>query len=344
MDKIESLTAAQERSLIAYREECLRIGRCCEPADRPEAERVFAEMYACLSKPKPTVFWFDGPATGSMFRTRANLLANLGANLGANLRARDNLWDNLRANLRANLGDNLRASIRANLGANLWDNLRDNLSWKFWGEHESAWPAFYAWPHVYLRPMHSVEQQTKLNWWLDLSKSVGWWEPYEGIVFACERPLKQSVDERGRLHCDNGPAIVCRDGWMVYAIHNVRVPEYIVERPHEITAEKIKAERNAEVRRVMVQRFGFDRYVTEIGAKLVSTDSIGKLWRVEDEAPFHLAEVINSTPEPDGTVKTYFLPMPDQNDLTGKPLKNCREAIAWSFGLHEKEYRPSVQT
>ena len=335
--KIESLTPEQEAALVVYRNEWLTIERNCEPADRPTAERAFRAIYAALGKPTPYIWWVPGPATGSL--VRATLTSdNLGANFGANLRA------NLGANLWANLWDNLEANLWANLRANLWDNLRDNLSWKFWGEHESAWPAFYAWPHVYLRPMHNVEQQTKLNWWLDLSKSVGWWEPYEGVVFACERPLKQSVDERGRLHCDNGPAIVCRDGWMVYAIHNVRVPEYIVERPHEITAEKIKAERNAEVRRVMVQRFGFDRYVTEIGAKLVSTDSIGKLWRVEDEAPFHLAEVINSTPEPDGTVKTYFLPMPDQNDLTGKPLKNCREAIAWSFGLHEKEYRPSVQT
>ncbi len=192
--------------------------------------------------------------------------------------------------------------------------------------------------------MHDVKQLAKLKWWIDLSKSCGWWEPYEGIVFACERPLKQSVDELGRLHCEDGPAIVCRDGWLVYAIHNIRVPADIVEHPELITAEQIKAEKNAEIRRVMMQRFGFDRYVKEIGAVLKNTDEVGKLWRVEDEAPFHIAEVINSTPEPDGSTKIYFIPVPDDNDMTRKRMKTCREAVAWSFGLQESEYRPQVQT
>ena len=330
MKKIESLTTDQEKAMVAYRNEWLKIGRSCEPADRATAERCLKAMYAAIGKKEPLIWWCDGPATGSIIRTVLRDFGGKGDNL------RDNLW----ANLGANLGDNLRDNLRANLGANLWDN----LSWYFWGQHESAWPAFYVWPHDALRPMHDEKSMETLSWWIDLSKSVGWWHPCEGVVFACERPLKQSVDDRGRLHCEDGPAIICRDGWKVYAIHNVRVPEYIVDRPHEITADKIKSEQNAEIRRIMMQRFGFDRYVQEIGANLVNSDMVGKLWRIEDEAPFHLAEVINSTPEPDGSVKTYFIPLPDENDLTGKRIKTCREGVAWTFSLHEHEYHPAVQT
>ena len=192
--------------------------------------------------------------------------------------------------------------------------------------------------------MHTAEQLSKLSRWLDLSRSCGWWEPYEGIVFACERPLKQSVDATGRLHCDNGPAMVCRDGWKVYAVHNIRVPEWLIEQPETLTAQHIKDEKNAEVRRVMMQRFGMDRYVREVGATLVSSDRVGKLYRVDDEVPFLLAEVINSTPEPDGTRKTYMLPIPAESELTRKPIASCHEAVAWSFGLHKKEYRPDVET
>src|SRR5438132_1351940 len=115
MKKIETLTAAQEKSLAEYREYWLRQGRSCEPADRELASRVIREMYAALGKHMPYVWWCDGPAVGSLVRTI--LTATLGATLGANLRA--NLGANLRANLGANLGANLQANLEANLGANL---------------------------------------------------------------------------------------------------------------------------------------------------------------------------------------------------------------------------------
>src|SRR5207244_2128936 len=199
-----------EKSLAEYREYWLRQGRSCEPADRELASRVIREMYAALGKHMPYVWWCDGPAVGSLVRTiltatlgatlganlRANLGDNLRANLGANLRAnlRANLGANLRANLGANLGANLAASLGANLqanlranlgatlGANLWDTLEANLAWGFWGQHEAAWPAFYTWPHL-LRSMHTGEELTKLCWWCDLSRSCGWWHPFEQIVF-----------------------------------------------------------------------------------------------------------------------------------------------------------------
>ena len=81
--KIDALTPEQEQSLAAYREDWLRVGRSCEPANRAEAERVFVAMYAALGKPAPKVWWCDGPATGSLVRAilRANLRANLGDNL-----------------------------------------------------------------------------------------------------------------------------------------------------------------------------------------------------------------------------------------------------------------------
>ena len=194
--KIDALTPEQEQSLAAYREEWLRVGRSCEPANRAEAERVFVAMYAALGKPAPKVWWCDGPETGSL--VRAILRYNLGDNIGANLEA--NLWANLvvnlRDNLEANLGDNLVVNLRDNLEA----NLGDNLYWSFRGRHEAYWPAYYSWPDMAIRPMHTEEQRERLGWWLTLARSCGWWQPYENIVFACEPPSKQSVDENGRLH------------------------------------------------------------------------------------------------------------------------------------------------
>jgi hypothetical protein len=144
-----------------------------------------------------------------------------------------------------------------------------------------------------------------------------------------------------------------------------------VENPELITAEDIKAEGNAEVRRVMMGRFGMDRYIKEIGAERVSEDEFGILWRVSDGDTFHLAEVVNGTPEPDGVYtrdeivsrfpkaaayqdivsaaptsrwKTYVLPIPERNELMeNRVITTCHEAVAWSYGKKPSEYAPQVR-
>ena len=67
----------------------------------------------------------------------------------------------------------------------------------------------------------------------------------------------------------------------------------------------------------MVERFGAERLVREGNAELVHEDETGRLWRrrsTDDrwsgEEPIVMVEVLNSTPEPDGSRKTYFLRVP----------------------------------
>src|SRR5574341_1532136 len=374
LKKIDALTPEQEAALVAYRDEWLAHGRSCAPADRAATEATLASMYIALGEQPPIFWWCDGPAVGSLVRTllRANLWANLrdnlwdnlGANLGANFRANlwDNLWANLRANLRANLGANLRANLRANLwdnlgdnlganlgdnlGANLGSNLRDNLEdnlgdnlyWWLWGQHDAAWPAFCAWPDVALRPMHTDDHRARLAWWLTLSRSCGWWHPYRGVVFVCEHPARQAVDGQGRLHHETGPALLCRDGWPVDRWHGVRVSADVIERPDTITPSTIQAEANAEVRRVMIERMGWERWLVASGAQPVHRDRFGDLYQTElNGARIGVAIVTNSTPEPSGERKRYALLVPLEHET-------AHGAIASTFGLTAAQYAPVVES
>lgn len=64
-------------------------------------------------------------------------------------------------------------------------------------------------------------------------------------------------------------------------------------------------------------------------------------------------QVINSTPEPDGTYKKVWLRVPSRGDRQGtRECQNCgadiawpprtaREAIAWTFRLCTKHYKPA---
>jgi hypothetical protein len=117
------------------------------------------------------------------------------------------------------------------------------------------------------------------------------------------------------------------------------VPAFVVVRPDWITIKHIDDEQNAEVRRVMIERYGQARYLFDSGAKEIHADDFGTLYRREfqDDEPLVMVKVVNSTREPDGSFKDYFLRVPP-NVLT------AREAVAWTFESEPDGYAPAVET
>jgi hypothetical protein len=175
-----------------------------------------------------------------------------------------------------------------------------------------------------------------------IAGSAGPWWALERLAIVSERPLRLSFDERGRLHSSDGPALAYPDGFVIWADHGVAVPEWLVTAPQSLAVEHIDAEENTEVRRVMVERFGAERLVREGGAKLLHEDATGRLWRREFERerwvdPVVMVEVVNSTPEPDGSRRTYFLRVPPGT-------RTATGAVAWTFGMSEHEYSPRQET
>ena len=178
---------------------------------------------------------------------------------------------------------------------------------------------------------------------LDLARSAGPWWALDGLAIVSERPLVARTDDRGRLHGEHGPALAWSDGLEAWAWHGVRVDSRVVLEPEAITVKEIDAERNIERRRVLIERFGEERLIRDGGAELVDEDATGRLWRREmpsswprDEA-VTMVEVHNSTPEPDGSRRTYFLRVPPET-------RSAREAVAWTFGLRGDQYRPAVES
>ena len=176
--------------------------------------------------------------------------------------------------------------------------------------------------------MHEVGIDARL----ELARSAGPWWALDGLAIVSERPLVARADDRGRLHGELGPALAWSDGLEVWAWHGVQVDAQVVMHPDSITVASIDAERNIERRRVLIERFGEERLVREGGAKLADEDDTGRLWRREMPSSWPrdedvvVVEVVNSTPEPDGTRKTYFLRVPPTT-------RTAREAVAWTFGL-----------
>jgi hypothetical protein len=145
-------------------------------------------------------------------------------------------------------------------------------------------------------------------------------------------------DEAHRLHNDDGPALQFADGLTLYAWHGTVVGRNAIESAN-LTINKIHAENNIESRRVMIERFGIARYITESGAVIINQDKWGTLYcqSVRGDEPILVLKVTNATAEPDGTFREYFLRVPPQT-------MTAREAVAWTFGMDEKDYHPDEET
>jgi len=162
---------------------------------------------------------------------------------------------------------------------------------------------------------------------------------YENFSFVCCEAISKSLDSDGRLHSQSGPAIEYLDGFKMYCWHGTTVPGWVVTQPEWINVTRIEKEANAEVRRVLVERYGEEKFINDSQAVPVQEDESGVLYRREflDDEPLVMVRVKNSTPEPDGSFKHYFLRVPPE-------IETARQAVAWTFGMNGAEYAPEVES
>jgi len=202
------------------------------------------------------------------------------------------------------------------------------------GTHDAGWVSHYD----FLRTI-GIKGIASLDGIINLTRVCGWWWPYRDLCILTERPVALKRDNRGRLHNEKGMVVRYSDNWGFYAWHGVIVPEDVIMLAEPITLERIAEERNVEVRRVLIERFGLDNYIKSGRLIKIHQDKCGTLWRMDvaGDEPIMVVQVINSTAEPDGIFKEYFLRVPPS-------MVRAKQAVAWTFGLTEDEYVPLVET
>lgn len=166
---------------------------------------------------------------------------------------------------------------------------------------------------------------------------AGWWCHYDEDKCAYLLPRPDVKMKDNRLHCEDGPAVIWpeKNAQHLYYLEGIEVPKEAIMEPSKLPDLAISHE-NAEVRRVLINFYGHERLMRERG-KFVQADDFGTLWSLPVRVSIRMVEVLNSTPEPDGTFKRYMLRVPPT-------MKTAKEAVAWTFGMGEKEYAPEVQT
>lgn len=187
---------------------------------------------------------------------------------------------------------------------------------------------------------------------------------HEEFCIVSDFPEIMKVDDQNRPHCDDGPSHRWRDGWELYYIHGVKVARQIVVAPESLTVAQVREEKNAEVRRVMIERMGWDKFCSEAKLKVIHTDTLTAQFPALPVSETVHADMRAVTRYRKGKEVAELLESKEFRDFDDRPLKFVRvtdpstgecyilrawptnrrayEAVAQTFGMSEKEYKESV--
>jgi len=299
---------------------------------------------------------------------RASVGASVGASVRASVRASvgDSVWDSVgdsvRDSVRASVGASVRASVGASVGASVWDSVRDSVGDSVWdsvrasvwdsvwasvgasvrdsvrdsgyGQHDANWLAFY----LFFREQCGLTAQTeKLTGYFEQAQTAGWYLPHQHICWVSERHHILVRDDRGRLHCETSPAVMYPDGWAIYAWHGVRVPANIIGERDKITVGSILKEQNTEVRRVMRNLYGNDRFMIDAGANEVDHAVEHGATLLALQLPGDPVEIRMMRLTCPSTGSVYFERVPPD-------VRTALEGLSWRFNVKPAEYQPDWQT
>lgn len=327
-NKVDKLTPEQEAILPIVRDEWYAHGLNTEPANRPEAERGINLVYKDADEIKPVMYlWAQSPLAGAYAVTALvdnkwgldEVAAAIDSgDFHGEIAIKESGDDKIEVTL--TMDETWVGKKRKYVCKVKKQDAYNHIGRRIGGQY---WAGYYA----YFDAMDRLELEKldKIEGQLIAAKSCNWWWALDKATVMVERPERAvSMDDEGRLHHDDDACIKYRDGWGVYAHHGVRIPpgkEFIFTHPEKVTADVILKEDNAELRRVMLEKVGYERILEKM--TLVDDDpAIGKLWRLamRDDEDLALVDVIDPS-----TGRRYLLRC-DPNAYSG--LKTARAAAA----------------
>jgi hypothetical protein len=207
------------------------------------------------------------------------------------------------------------------------------------GQHDAGWLAPFdaAEPAILGTPAATalVRAAQRLSGLANLARTSGWWWPYTEVAILTERPADVRRDDSGRLHAADGPAVAYADGFALHRWHGTPIPPELIGRLRSLTRRRIAAEPDPAARQVMLEHYGYGRFLREGYAQRLAADECGVLWRA------HFGD--HDTDEPvivvemrDGTESRWLRVPP--------ATRTAREGVAWTFGLTADAYAPLVES
>ena len=167
-----------------------------------------------------------------------------------------------------------------------------------------------------------------------LLAECGWIFMFHNVCYVCSRPTQLSLDSEYRLHAEGESAIAFADGYSLYFHHGVILPEkYGQIHPDLWQAQWLLEERNAELKRILIQKIGYDRICKQLQAVELDSWQEYTLLKI-DKADVEPIYLLKMTCPSTGFIHALRVP-PD--------MRSAQEAIRWvNWDIDPEEF--SVQT
>jgi len=352
---ISSLTSEQEELRKKYHAQYLSYGLNTEPVNQKKVIKTITAMYKKINLAIPRFIFVPSPLAALHMINVLGKFNNINIPKGMKIPAN---IEEILVDLCNNkiTGAPFNHKIEDNLFLVLekeTDRVINNTSAVssndidrcFYGNLDAYWVCFYKFGSELIS--YSENDQEMLDYWDNLVKHSGLWYPYEKIVFVVDKPCEVHVEPTGnnnvyRLHNSKKAAMQYRDGYSVYSIHGVRVSEKVVLAPETLTKEDILNESNLEIRRIMIDQVGYEKFFSMIEYEVLDED-------IEPTAgnPRRLLS-INLPSDPDRRIVVvevecstthhkYFLRVPPG-------MRTCLQAVAWTADMNPEEYVVLVET
>ncbi|MBV6621923.1 MAG: hypothetical protein KI793_03045 [Rivularia sp. (in: Bacteria)] len=349
---IAKLTPEQEALIPVYREKWKKIALSTERIDRDKAAEAVKQAYEFIGKKEPIILFFESP-----YRALQNFSKNIDFEFECKIPNIYGLRDELTTKFNSKLRDTLQKQC-----SQIWLLLEKQLNNSFLIELSSLIERDFKFSGLYssfsrfigfsciqfdIWNFHASRfdfcisalncNYPQKEWFIfqSLVQNCGWIFPFEKICIVSERPVKLYFDNENRLHAEGKPAMQFADGYSVYAYHGTTLPEkYGKHHSKEWQPSWLLQERNAELRKILIQEIGYSRILEELQAVELNTYQEYTLLQINsdiDIEPIYLLKMICPS-----TGDIHVLRVPPQ-------MKTAREAITWiNWGIPPEDF--AIQT
>lgn len=318
-----------------------------------EAENHLRQAYRVAGLEPVPIRWFDSPI--AFVQAHLQVGGQVKAQVG------DQVWyqlyEKLRAQIRAWVGDQIgdqvwdqvgaqvRDQIRAQFGAQVWRQVGAQVGSQFgaqvstpvWYQVMRSVQSYSDEPyHSFSHFFHEIFEPNDLIHLALFSQMVSGFHLGSKEAWLVRKPIRMVCDEQGRLHSASGMCVQYQDGWGFYAWHGVRCSKKIALSPEHLTRQDWIQEDNLELRRLIQERLGNDRFVSLVGGSIIDRGKRGDLVSMDllDDPEREARFVHVRCPS---TARHYYLRVPPT-------IARADEAVAWTFGLEAKAYQPLQET
>lgn len=268
MSKIEKLTEEQTKLMEVYKDKWIKIGLSTEPTNRERAALNVPAYYEVAGlKPPEAVAFAKSPKSAMVILTILNSKSFIEEVKNTAILANVSLQTLIDAVISTvdkntfNVDPSVLSSVATLINSN-----QEPVKWFSEFSGGNLWPGWQSF-YDYFDQVLNIPGVEKIRPTVALSQDVGWIFPYDKLCLMVEKPLAINLNARGQLHNEHGKSIEWSDGYGIYSLRGVTVPEFLFTTPKDQVDVSKVLQLPTEQRMAAMQFIGLEKFLSALNAE-----------------------------------------------------------------------------